>query len=101
MAYFPDTGPLYPVVFEKLRGVDALIHDSTFVGRNWNPEVHTNVEGCIQLGRDLGAKATYLTHCTMHFDEPRTAADLREEFERISAEGMKVVLPHDGLRISL
>lgn len=98
VAYFPDTGPLAPAVLERIYGVDALIHDSTFVGRNWFPETHTNIEGTIELGRTLDAKSVYLTHCTMHFDEPRTAADLRAEFERISEEGMRVILPHDSER---
>lgn len=101
IAYVPDTGPLSAEVLTMLHGVDTLIHDSTFVGSNWMPETHTNIEGTIQLGRDLGAKAVYCTHCTMHFDTPRTAADLREEFERISADGMQAVLPRDGMRIRI
>lgn len=101
VAYFPDTGPLSAEVLERLQGLSALIHDSTFIGRNWTPSMHTTPEGTIELGRSLGAQSVYLTHCTMHFDMPRTAADMREEFARLSEDGMQIVLPHDGDRIPL
>ena len=95
-AYFPDTGPLPADVLERLEGIDVLIHDSTFIGRNWYPQTHTNVEGAIQLGRDLGAKTVYLAHCSMHFDEPRTGAALRAELAEMDTAGMQVILPRDG-----
>lgn len=101
VAYFPDTGPLSAEVLERLEGVDVLIHDSTFIGRNWMPETHTNVEGTIELGRSLGAKTTYLAHCTMHFDQPCTAATLRAECAESSTDDMTVVLPRDGDRFSI
>lgn len=101
IAYFPDTGPLPPKILELLQDIDVLIHDTTFVGRNWNPTVHTNVEGTIELGRTLNAKNVYLAHCTMHFDEPRTAASIREELEGISTAQTKFMLPHDNDRITI
>ena len=113
VAYFPDTGPLPAQVRERLEGVDVLIHDSTFVGRNWYPATHTNVEGTVQLGRELGAKAVYLAHCSMHFDEPHTGAALRAKLAQMESEVKKesgakaeseefrVVLPRDGQRLDI
>jgi len=101
LAYFPDTGPLKPAVLQRLQGLDALIHDSTFIGRNWNPASHTTVDGTIALGRTLGAKAVYLTHCSLHYDEPHTATALRAELAARDTGGMRVVLPHDGLRLNV
>lgn len=99
LAYFPDTGPLGQKSLEHLQGVDVLIHDSTFIGRNWNPETHTTVEGLLELGRTLHAKTVYFTHCSLHFSEPHTATTLRAQLETASTNEMQAILPHDGTRL--
>ena len=99
MAYFPDTGPLPPAVRQRLEGIDVLIHDSTFIGRNWNPDTHTTVEGLLALGREVRAKAVYLMHCSMHFDEPRTGVQMRTWLESSCTDEMQAILPHDGMRL--
>ena len=101
MAYFPDTGPLPPESLAYLDGLDLLVHDSTFIGRNWYPETHTTVAGLLELGRRLHAKAVYLTHCSLHFDDPHTGAQLREKLAAADTGGMQAILPHDGLRVPL
>lgn len=101
MAYFPDTGPLSRETLERLEGIDMLIHDSTFIGRNWNPDTHTTVEGLLELGRKLHVKSVYLMHCSMHFDEPRTGTELRSWLERADTGDMQAILPHDGLKLQL
>lgn len=101
VAYFPDTGPLQPEVLDALQGIDVLIHDSTFIGRNWYPQTHTTVDGTIALARSLGAKEVYLAHCSMHFDQACTAAELQKTLAQSHTEDLHVVLPHDGLRIPL
>ena len=98
-AYFPDTGPLSAEVRERLKGVNVLIHDATFIGRNWYPGTHTTVDEVVQLGRDLGAATVFLAHCSMHFDEPHTAESLRKKLDALGMDGMRVVLPRDGMRI--
>ena len=99
MAYFPDTGPLAPDTLAHLQRLDALIHDSTFIGRNWNPETHTTVDGLLELGRTLQARRVYLMHCSLHFDEPCTAAALRARLAAVSTDEMQAILPHDGTRL--
>lgn len=100
-AYFPDTGPLSAEVLERIAGVDVLIHDSTFIGSNWYPGTHTTVEELVKLGRELGVKAVYLAHCSMHFDEPHTASDLRAKLAAMDTGDMQVILPRDGERIAI
>ena len=100
VAYFPDTGPLATDVRDRIAGADALIHDATFIGRNWYPGTHTTVDEAVRLGRELGVKALYLAHCSMHFDEPHTAASLRAYLASLDAGDMRVILPRDGQTVS-
>lgn len=97
-AYFPDTGPLSADVLERLEGIDVLIHDSTFIGRNWTEGTHSTVEDTIRLGRELGVKAVYLAHCTLHYDTPTPATALREQLTQLDTGEMQVILPRDGDR---
>jgi len=102
VAYFPDTGPLSDEVLSLLAGIDILIMDSTFNGCNWMPEVHTTIDGAINAARMLHPKVLYLTHLSMHFDEPITATQLQERLDGVrKTEGLDVRMPVDGTRIVL
>lgn len=98
IAYFPDTGPLQPAVHKHLEGVDVLIIDATFNGNNWMPASHHSIDEAIALAQQLGAKQTYLTHLSLHFDEPITTRELQAYLTPY--EGT-VLLPQDGLEITL
>jgi phosphoribosyl 1,2-cyclic phosphate phosphodiesterase len=76
LAYFPDTGPLRAEVLERLRGVDILVIDATFNGNNWMPNSHHSIGEAIALAQNLGAKQSYLTHLSMHYDQPITQGEL-------------------------
>lgn len=95
-AYFPDTGPLPAATAQQLQGLDMLIIDSTFWGQNWMPEVHQSVDSAIQLGLALEAGEIYLTHLSMHYDQPITCGELEAYLEKY---GRHIHLAYDGLRI--
>lgn len=102
IAYFPDTGPLVSESLESVKGVDALIIDATFNGRNWMPQAHTTVDGAIQLATMLKPKVTYLTHLSLHFDEPITVAELQAKLDAVKQDkGVDVRLSFDGTRLTL
>jgi phosphoribosyl 1,2-cyclic phosphate phosphodiesterase len=86
VAYFPDTGPLPQQTLEYLSNLDILIIDATFNGANWMPASHHTIDEAIALAQRLGPTHTYLTHLTMHYDEPITLAELEKKLE-----------PHDGV----
>lgn len=96
IAYFPDTGPLAPEVQELLKGIDVLIIDASFNGRNWMPQSHLTITEAIALAQQLGAKKTFLTHLAMHYDEPITAAELQE---LLAPYGGAILAANDGLEI--
>lgn len=96
--YASDTGALPPATAERVRGVDALIMDATFWGRNWNPESHHSVQETIEEGLTLGAGTVYLTHLAMHYDTPVTLAELETHLEPY---GGRVRPAADGLTIAL
>lgn len=96
IAYFPDTGPLTPEVFEALKNIDVLIVDASFNGRNWMPTSHLTIADAVELAQSLEAKQTYLTHLTMHYDEPITTSELGELLEPLNGV---VQAAHDGLEI--
>jgi phosphoribosyl 1,2-cyclic phosphate phosphodiesterase len=98
VAYFPDTGPLPPQTRERLDGLDVLIIDATFNGRNWMPSSHHTIDEAIALAHGLGVRHTYLTHLTMHYDEPITRAELEE---KLGPYGGDIGLAFDGLRLTL
>ncbi len=98
VAYFPDTGPLPAVTAERLKGVDTLILDATFWGRNWMAADHHSVGEAIQSGLDLKVGEIVLTHLAMHYDQPITC----EELETVVHEAPgKVRLAYDGDRLAL
>lgn len=97
-AYTSDTGPLPEHTHERLRGVDNLILDATFWGRNWMPEDHQSVESAINIGLELEAKQIFLTHLSMHHDQIVTSQEL-EAF--LHTFGDHIHLAYDGLRIEI
>jgi phosphoribosyl 1,2-cyclic phosphate phosphodiesterase len=100
-AYFPDTGPLPQqarAYLEGLERLDTLIIDATFNGANWMPHEHHTIDEAAALIEVLGARRGYLTHLSMHYDEPITLARLEE---RLRAFGGTVAVAHDGLRLAL
>jgi len=98
VAYLPDTGPLPADTKERLHGIERLILDATFWGRNWYPEQHLSFSEAIAIGQELEVKQLYLTHLAMHYDTPVT----NQELERtIETYGQQVHLAYDGLRLAL
>ena len=98
IAYFPDTGPLSAETAEALKGIDILIIDSSFHGNNWKPQGHLSIDEAIEQAKQLGAKKTFLTHLTMHYDEPITAYELQQLLTPYQGA---VLAANDGLEISL
>ncbi len=98
IAYFPDTGPLSAEVMRQLRGIDILIIDATFNGSNWMPDSHLNIDEAIALAQKLKAKKTFLTHLSMHYDEPITAAELQALLTPYEGS---ILAANDGLEIPL
>lgn len=97
IAYFPDTGPLSSEVREVLRGIDILIIDATFHGTNWMPASHLTIDEAIQTSQQVHAEKTFLTHLSMHYDEPITALELQVMLA--SFPGV-VLAANDGLEIT-
>lgn len=97
LAYFTDTSGLPASTAARIAGIDVLVCDATFHGENWLPASHMSVEAAIELGRELNARNTVLTHLSMHYSSPVTVADLREQ---ISAYP-EVSLACDGMVINL
>jgi phosphoribosyl 1,2-cyclic phosphodiesterase len=98
IAYFPDTGPLSPRTLERLGDLDILILDATFNGANWMPQSHHSIDEAIALAQALAPKRTFLTHLTMHYDEPITLAELEKKLEPY--QGL-IAVAHDGMRLPL
>jgi phosphoribosyl 1,2-cyclic phosphate phosphodiesterase len=95
-AYFPDTGPLPPSTVSQLQGVDILVLDSTFWGQNLMPEIHQSVDTAIHLGLTLEAGEIYLTHFSMHYDQPITCGMLESYLKKYNSH---IHVAYDGLRI--
>ena len=97
-AYIPDSGPLPEETAVSLQNLNTLIIDATFWGNNWMPEQHHSVQSAIETGQALNAKQIYLTHLSMHYDQPVTD---RELTAYVSQFGDHVHLAYDGLRIDI
>lgn len=98
VGYFPDTGPLSIALECYLKDIDILIIDATFWGSNWTPEVHQSVESAVQTGLHLGARQVYLTHLSMHYDQPITCLELEAY---LHTHGDQFHLAYDGLRLDI
>jgi len=97
IAYLPDTGQPPADTTERLRGIECLVLDATFWGRNWYPEQHLSFSEAIATGQELGVQQLYLTHLAMHYDTPVTSRELEDV---IKSYGYQVRLAYDGLRLS-
>jgi phosphoribosyl 1,2-cyclic phosphate phosphodiesterase len=98
IAYMPDTGTLSGKTRECLHGIDCLILDATFWGRNWLPGEHLSVDEAIAVGLELEVRNLYLTHLSMHYDTPITNQELEEALKLYP---QKVYLAYDGLRFPM
>jgi phosphoribosyl 1,2-cyclic phosphate phosphodiesterase len=98
VAYFPDTAALAPEAAERLEGIDALLLDATFNGANWLPYSHNSIAQAIKTARTIQAKHTFLTHLSMHYDEPITTAELEAG---LAAHGGAISAAYDGLKLDL
>jgi len=98
IAYIPDTGSLPAKTRERLHGIDYLILDATFWGRNWYPGQHLSFDEAIAIGRELEVQNLYLTHLSMHYDTPVTNQDLEEALKLYQKQ---VHLAYDGLRFAI
>lgn len=97
LAYFTDTAGLPESTARKIEGVDFLICDATFNGENWYPESHMNLEQAIQLGQQVKAKKTVLTHLAVHYSVPITSAQI----EQMLHSYPHVTLSYDGMVFGL
>lgn len=97
LAYFTDTAGLPALTEKKLNGVDYFICDATFHGENWYPHSHMSVQEGIQLGQQLQARSTILTHLSMHYSEPVTVEQLTKFMDRYP----NASLAYDGMVIDL
>jgi phosphoribosyl 1,2-cyclic phosphate phosphodiesterase len=98
IAYMPDTGSLPAKTRERLHGIDYLILDATFWGRNWYPGQHLSIDEAIGIGRELEVGNLYLTHLSMHYDTPVTNQELEEALKPYQKQ---VHLAYDGLRFAI
>jgi phosphoribosyl 1,2-cyclic phosphate phosphodiesterase len=98
IAYFPDTGPLPQQTLERLTDLDILIFDATFNGANWMPRSHHSIDEAIALAKTLAPRRTFLTHLTMHYDEPITLAELERKLEPCQGS---IAVAYDGMHLPL
>ncbi|MDT8899820.1 MBL fold metallo-hydrolase [Anaeroselena agilis] len=97
LAYFPDTAGLSTATARILEGVHWLVCDATFYGENWYPNSHMSVEQAIELGREVKARHTVLTHLAVHYSQPATSRELAAAV----APHQGVSVAHDGMVIEL
>jgi len=98
IAYMPDTGSLPAKSWERLHGIDYLILDATFWGRNRYPGQHLSFDEAIAIGRELEVRNLYLTHLSMHYDTPVTNQELEEALKLYQKQAH---LAYDGLRFAV
>ncbi len=97
LAYFPDTAGLPSATAKQLAGIDYLICDATFYGENLYPHSHMTVEQAIELGRQINARHTILTHLSVHYSQPITTVEIEKELLQYS----NVAAARDGMSIEL
>ncbi|MGI6217637.1 MAG: MBL fold metallo-hydrolase [Coriobacteriales bacterium] len=95
IAYLPDTSRPSDDVLDIIRGVDVLIIDGTFNDGNWMPSQHMEIDASVALADELEVGSAYLTHLSMHFDEPITLEELNAKLE-----GSRTHASYDGLRLN-
>lgn len=97
LAYFTDTSGLPEETEKFVSGADWLICDATFYGKNWYPHSHMSVEQAVELGRQVKAKETILTHLSMHYSQAVTTEALKSAVSRYP----NVLVAHDGMVIEI
>lgn len=97
LAYFPDTAGLPDETAQAVKNVDWLICDATFHGDNWFPHSHMSVLEAIDLGREVNARHTVLTHMSVHYSQPFTTLELAETL----SGHPHVLAAYDGMQIKL
>ena len=97
LAYFTDTAGLPEATKKAVAEVDWLICDATFHDENWCPDQHMSADQAIELGREIAARHTVLTHLALHYASPITDEELRSKISR----HRQVSLAYDGMRFSL
>jgi len=98
IAYLPDTGIPSAATCEHLQGIEYLVLDATFWGKNWYPGEHLSFDEAVNLGQSLKVKQLYLTHISMHYDIPVTNIELEEIIQPYKGQ---VRLAYDGLKLVL
>jgi len=96
--YASDTGSLCEETRERVMGVDICVLDATFWKKSWMPESHFSAQEAIEEGLGMGVGTLYLTHLSMHYDEPITCAGLEDYLAQYDGQ---VKLAYDGLRLNL
>lgn len=97
LAYFPDTAGLPETTKKAVTGVDWLVCDATFHDENWFPDQHMSFDEAIELGKEVAARQTVLTHLAIHYSKPITDEELRR---RLSSHP-QVSLAYDGTQFIL
>ncbi len=98
LAYFPDTAGLPADTARLVEGVDWLVCDATFYGENWYPDTHMSAAEAINLGRQVKAGNTVLTHLSIHYSQPVTSRELAAYAAQhpgvsVACDGMAFALP--------
>ncbi len=89
LGYVTDAKSLPPEAVARLRGVDVLVLNALWFTKPHGS--HFNIEEAVAAARDVGARATYLTHLTHRV----THGELLERLP----EG--VFPAHDGLVVEV
>lgn len=97
LAYFPDTSGLPNATMDKVMAVDWLVCDATFSDFNWFPDSHMSINEAVELGQQIEAKKTVLTHMAIHYGKAVTV----EELENRLSDKPNVLLAHDGMQFDL
>lgn len=88
VAYCTDTNHIPDESIEQLQDLDVLILDAL---RYDSHPTHFGLEDSIEIARRIGARQTYLTHCSCRLDYDRVNQETPEGIE----------MAYDGLRIPL
>ena len=88
LAYVTDCNAVPPAVIEAIRGVTVLVVDAL---RHRPHPTHLTVADAVNVGKQVGAKLTLLTHMCHELDHATTEAEL--------PEGVR--LAYDGLQIEV
>jgi len=73
LAYLTDAKSIPDEVIEVVRGVEVAVLDALRPQEHWT---HMSTEEAIVAAGKIGAKQTYLTHLTHHYDHDRDLAKL-------------------------